>query len=118
MKLDKGLMAGSRTLLVLTLVMWVYYGSARRRLRGFELETIAFFLSTLSLAVTASSAPESTVKQLIAIILGLIFLSALTAWMADPARLQKLRWLMAALAIGLLSVTLVLGRSKFGAAPV
>ena len=45
-----------------------------------------------------------------------IFLSALTAWMADPARLQKLRWLMAALAIGLLSVTLVLGRSKFGAA--
>ena len=104
------------TLLVLTLVMWVYYGSARRRLRGFELETIAFFLSTLSLAVTASSAPESTVKQHIAIILGLIFLSALTAWMADPARLQKLRWLMAALAIGLLSVTLVLGRSKFGAA--
>lgn len=51
------------TLLVLTLVMWVYYGSARRRLRGFELETIAFFLSTLSLAVTASSAPESTVKR-------------------------------------------------------
>ena len=104
------------TLLVLTLVMWVYYGSARRRLRGFELETIAFFLSTLSLAVTASSAPEATVKQLVAILLGLLFLSALTAWMADPARLQKLRWLMAALAIGLLSVTLVLGRSKFGAA--
>lgn len=104
------------TLLVLTAVMWWYYSSARRRLRGFELETIAFFLSTLSLAVTASSAPEATVKQLVAILLGLLFLSALTAWMADPARLQKLRWLMAALAIGLLSVTLVLGRSKFGAA--
>ena len=103
--------------LTLTVVMWLYAAALRLgRCVGFELETIAFFLSTLSLAVTASSAPESTVKQLIAIILGLIFLSALTAWMADPARLQKLRWLMAALAIGLLSVTLVLGRSKFGAA--
>ena len=30
---------------------------------GFEMETIAFFLSTLSLAVTASSAPGSLSKQ-------------------------------------------------------
>ena len=44
-------------------VMWTYYLALRRcGARGFEMETIAFFLSTLSLAVTASSAPGSVLK--------------------------------------------------------
>ena len=45
------------------------YAAALRlgRCVGFELETIAFYLSTLSLAVTASSAPGSLPKQLLAI---------------------------------------------------
>lgn len=102
---------------VLTLVMWVYYWVMRRAdARGFEMETIAFFLSTLSLAVTASSAPGAVVKQLVAIVLGLIFLTVLGMWMRDSDRIQRARWLMAALAIALLSVTLVLGQTRFGAA--
>ena len=44
----------------LCLVMWLYCLTLRALGRtGFEMETIAFFLSTLSLAVTASSAPAS-----------------------------------------------------------
>ena len=44
----------------LTAVMWLYAIVLRlSRCVGFEMETIAFFLSTLSLAVTASSAPGS-----------------------------------------------------------
>ena len=47
----------------LTGVMWLYAIALRlSRCVGFEMETIAFFLSTLSLAVTASSAPGSLYK--------------------------------------------------------
>ena len=58
--------------LTLTVVMWLYAAALRLgRCVGFELETIAFYLSTLSLAVTASSAPGSLPKQLLAIVLGM-----------------------------------------------
>ena len=58
-------------LLGLTGVMWLYYLLLRSfGVRGFEMESIAFFLSTLSLAVTASSAPGSVFKQFVAIVLG------------------------------------------------
>lgn len=104
-------------LMGLTLVMWLYYFVFRGvGTRGFEMETIAFFLSTLSLSVTASSAPGAVIKQFVAIVLGLFFMVALGIWMRDAGRIQKLRWLMAGLAIGLLSVTLVLGQTRFGAA--
>ena len=47
----------------LTILMWLYFVALRcTRCVGFELETIAFFLSTLSLSVTASSAPGSLFK--------------------------------------------------------
>ena len=65
-------------------VMWTYYLALRRcGARGFEMETIAFFLSTLSLAVTASSAPGSVLKQFIAILLGLTALVVLGVWLRD-----------------------------------
>ena len=100
----------------LTAVMWGYFIVLRMsRCVGFEMETIAFFLSTLSLAVTASSAQESLIKQLLAIILGLCLFLILGIFLRDLERVQKNRWRMAALAIGLLGVTLVLGNAKYGA---
>ena len=46
----------------LTVLMWLYYAALRAtRCVGFEMETIAFFLSSLSLSVTASSAPRVAV---------------------------------------------------------
>ena len=45
-------------------LMWFYVIFMRMLRRvGFEIEIIAFFLSTLSLAVTASSYPGSVFKQ-------------------------------------------------------
>lgn len=100
----------------LTAVMWLYFAVLRvNRCVGFEMETIAFFLSTLSLAVTASSAPGSLFKQFLAILLGLILFLVLGLFLRDLGRVQKNRWLMAALAIGLLGVTLLIGNSKYGA---
>ena len=102
--------------LILTVFMWLYAAILRLgRCVGFELETIAFYLSTLSLAVTASSVPGSLPKQLLAMILGVGLFLTLGLFLRDLERVKKLRWLMAAGAIGLLGITLVLGKAKFGA---
>ena len=102
--------------LILTVFMWLYAAILRLgRCVGFELETIAFYLSTLSLAVTASSVLGSLPKQLLAIILGVGLFLTLGLFLRDLERVKKLRWLMAAGAIGLLGITLVLGKAKFGA---
>ena len=104
------------TFLALTVLMWIYYGALRAfHCVGFEMETIAFFLSTLSLSVTASSAPGSLPKQFLAMVLGLILFLVLGLFLRDLSRTQKIRWLMAAGAIGLLGITLVAGTSKYGA---
>jgi len=100
----------------LTAVMWIYFAVLRcTHCVGFELETIAFFLSTLSLAITASSAPGSLLKQFLAVLLGLVLFLVLGVFMRDLGRVQKIRWLMAAAAIGLLGITLLIGNAKYGA---
>lgn len=105
------------TFLGLTALMWIYYAALRRfHCVGFEMETIAFFLSTLSLSVTASSASASLPKQFAAIVLGLALFLILGTFLRDLGRVRKLRWLMAAGAIGLLGITLAAGQVKYGAA--
>lgn len=100
----------------LTALMWLYAVVLRiNRCVGFEMETIAFFLSTLSLSVTASSAPGSLMKQFAAIFLGLVLFLVLGIFLRNLARVQKYRWRMAAAAIGLLGITLLLGSRKYGA---
>lgn len=103
--------------LCLAMVMWLYCIFLRALGRtGFEVETIAFFLCTLSLSVTASSAPGAVPKQFAAVILGIVLFLVLGIFLRDLERVKKIRWLMAAGAVGLLSLSLVLGQVKYGAA--
>ena len=107
----------SAAFLALSGIMWIYCLIMRGLGRiGFEIEPIAFFLSTLSLAITASSAPSSVDKQLLAITLGIIFFLVLGVFLRELDRVRKIRWLMAAGAIALLGMSLVLGDVKYGAA--
>ena len=102
--------------LALPVVMWLYFLLMRATGRvGFEMEIIAFFLSTLSLAVTASSAPSALPKQMIALVLGLMAFLVLGLILRDLRRVQKLRWFMAACCIALLAGTLLLGTTQYGA---
>lgn len=103
--------------LCLSGVMWVYFLALRSARRvGFEMEIIAFFLCTLSLAVTASSAPRTLFKQLIAMVLGLGIFLVLGIFLRDLERVKRIRWLMAAGAICLLGLSLAAGQVKYGAA--
>ena len=79
------------------------------------METIAFFLCTLSLAVTGSTVPDEMPKQLIAILMGLAIFLILGFFLRDLTRAQKVRVFMGAAAVGLLVITLLIGSSQGGA---
>lgn len=101
---------------VLCLLMWGVYLIYRVfRRTGFEIETLAFFLTSLCLTVTADSAPSSLYKQLIAVVLGLILFFVLSIILRDLDLSKKLRWPAAAGAIALLAFNLLLGQKLFGA---
>ena len=98
-------------------LMWGYVIFLRSmRRKGFEMETIAFFLSTLSLAVTASKYPESVFKQFIAVALGVGLFLFMCAYLRNLSRtiaIQKLMYIGAAV---LLVFNLLFATTRFGAA--
>ncbi len=98
------------------LFMWGYFVLMRCfHIIGFELEMIAFYLTTLSLAITTSSIPYSLPKQFLSVVLGVFVFLALGYLLRDLKRIQKLRWVMAAFALGLMLATLLLGQLRYGA---
>ncbi len=104
------------SILLLGVVMWAYIltGKAMGR-KGFEIELIAFFMSTLSLAITASSEPARCITQLISIVIGLILFFAICLFLRDLNRTKKIRPILAACSVVLLAFNLIFGQNKFGA---
>jgi len=97
-------------------VGWFYYLIMRAFDRvGFELETLALFLSTLGIAVVATSNPGDMLKQLILLLAGMVFFIILGFWLRDIRRAKIMRWPVAALALGLLAVNLIAGETSYGA---
>jgi len=85
------------------------------RRTGFEVETIAFFLTSLGLAVIASDDPGELTKQLICIGAGLVVFLILIWALRDLERAKNLRYLAAAGSLLLLAVNLVFGVELGGA---
>lgn len=97
-------------------LMWGYVILLRSmRRKGFEMETIAFFLSTLSLAVTASKYPEAVFKQFIAVGVGVVLFFFMCAYLRNLNRAKAIQKLMYIAAAALLLFNLVFATSKFGA---
>lgn len=98
-------------------LMWGYvmFFKAMGR-KGFEMEMIAFFMSTINLAVTASSAPSETMKQFIAIVLGISLMIFMCIFLRDLQRTKKIRPVLAGLSVLLLLFNLTFGTLKYGAA--
>ena len=104
------------TFAALCLVMWLIYSLYRiLRRTGFEIETLAFFLTTLCMTVTANKAPGDLYKQLMCMGMGLFFFFALSLVLRNLTTAKKLRWPVAALAIAMLAFNLLLGSRLFGA---
>ncbi|MDO4383290.1 MAG: FtsW/RodA/SpoVE family cell cycle protein [Eubacteriales bacterium] len=105
------------SILLLGVVMWVYVltGKAMGR-KGFEIELIAFFMSTISLAITASSEPERTFTQLVSVVIGLIMFFGICLFLRDLKRTERIRPILAVVSVILLAFNLVFGQIKYGAA--
>ena len=95
---------------------WALYLALRAfRRTGFEAETLAFFLCTMGLAVVSSSAPESLIKELLAIVAGVCVFLVVCWSLRDLERSKTVRDLAAVAGIGLLAFNLLFGVEKFGA---
>jgi len=102
--------------LALVAMTWFCYILTRflRRV-AFEVETLAFFLCTLGIAVTASSAPEELFRQVAILGIGLCLYFLLGWFLRDLDRAVKLRWPIAVAGLALLALNLILSKSVFGA---
>ena len=94
-------------------LLYIFYSMIRRK--SFELENVAFFLCTLGMAALATVKPEETVKQLMAMILGVILFLILGWSLRDLERAKVFRYLASVAGIGFLAVTLVFGTEYYGA---
>jgi len=95
---------------------WCFFLFLRlMRRTGFEVETIAFFLTTLGLAVIASDTPQELNKQLLCMAAGLLVFLLICWALRDLERAKKLRYLAAAGSLLLLAVNLIFGVEQYGA---
>lgn len=97
-------------------IEWACYLVMRSiRRTGFEVETIAFFLSTLGLSVVATSEPGDLVKTILLLMIGVVLFFLMGWWLRDLRRVKLLRWPATIAAMGLLFVNLVMSEYVFGA---
>lgn len=82
---------------------------------GFEVETIAFFLTTIGLGIIASDSPNELTKQLVCIGAGLMIYLLICWALRDLERAKKLRYLAAGASLALLVFNLVFGVEQYGA---
>ena len=82
---------------------------------SFEIETIAFFLCTMGMAAIAAVKPGETVKQLIAMVMGLVLYLTVGWSLRDLERAKKMRVIAALAGVGFLLITLLFGKEYHGA---
>lgn len=105
------------SIVLLCIVMWSYVtifkamGSS-----GFEMEMIAFFMTTINLAVTSSWDPANTVKEFVSMMLGLGLMIFMCMYMRDLDRTRRLKPVLIGLSVIILMLNLILGSVKYGAA--
>ncbi|MDD4715638.1 MAG: FtsW/RodA/SpoVE family cell cycle protein [Oscillospiraceae bacterium] len=96
--------------------MWLYFIFMRALQRtGFEVETIAFFLTTLGFSVVASAAPGELGKMFFVTIMAVLIFVLLGWFLRDLERAKKARWFMGGAALMLLAANLLLGKIVYGA---
>lgn len=100
----------------LACLQWLCYYAMRFIDRtGFEVEALAFYLSTLGMSVAASSTPEDMYKQLLLTMAGVALFLADGWWLRNLRRTAALRIPVAVLAVALLGVNMVTSDAVFGA---
>lgn len=99
------------------LVEYAYFIGARLVLgrRGFEVELVAFLLTSIGLSITASVYPDGVMKQFIAVLVGIGGFVVLQWVLRDVKFCNSIRIPVAVLALGLLAFTLIFAKVTNGA---
>lgn len=82
---------------------------------GFELETLAFFMTSIGISVAASSTPEDMYKHSILVIASVFLFILFGWWLRNLKRASSMRVPFAMIAGVLLALNLFAGNSIFGA---
>ncbi|MBR5528950.1 MAG: FtsW/RodA/SpoVE family cell cycle protein [Oscillospiraceae bacterium] len=93
--------------------LMLFYVCIRRV--SFEIESIAFFLCTLGMAVIATVAPAEAIKQLVAMVIGIVIFLVLGWALRDLERAKQLRYVAGVAGILFLLITLIFGQEYYGA---
>ena len=94
-------------------ILYIFYCLIQRK--SFEVETIAFFLCTMGMASISTVKPGETVKQLLAMIMGVVLFLIIGWSLRDLERAKVVRYLATIAGVGFLVVTLVFGTEYYGA---
>ena len=94
-------------------LLLLFYVCIRRT--SFELETIAFFLCTMGMCAICAVVPGEALKQLVAMVMGLVLFLAIGWCLRDLERAKKIRYLAGVAGIGFLLIPLVFGVEYYGA---
>ena len=95
---------------------WLLFGFMRLMKRaGFEIEILAFYLTTLGLSVAASSVPESIYRQLALITASVLLFLFGGWWLRNLRRTTAMRIPVAILALALLALNAAAGYTIGGA---
>ena len=94
-------------------LLFLFYVCIRRA--SFEVETIAFLLTTVGMAAIASVVPDEALKQLIAMVMGVVLFLSIGWALRDLERAKKIRFVAGVAGILFLVVTLLFGKEHYGA---
>ena len=99
--------------LALIAIQWGLFALLRlARRRSFDVETVAFFLTTMGFAVVAASAPESLLKEFLALCAGLVVFLFVGWTLRDLERAKVFRYLASAAGLLLLILGTLLKRKN------
>lgn len=102
--------------LALTGMMWGYFLFFRSlRRTGFEVESLAFFMSSIGLSVVATDSPGELMKQVVLLAAGLLGFIIICGILRNLNRANKLRWPISILGIGVLGFGYLLSSVTYGA---
>ena len=102
--------------LTLVVLEWCVYQAMRLMDRlGFEIEILAFFLTTIGLSVAASSVPEGLYKQVLLIVAAVVLFLLSGWWMRSLRLLTLIRIPAGVLALGLLALNILTSDNVNGA---
>ena len=108
-----GILMGFGGIFAMQWLLFAFYAIIKRS--SLELETIAFLLCTLGMAAIITVKPQESLKQVAAMVLGIVTFLLIGWSLRDLERAKKVRYLAVVAGVAFLIATLLFGEEQFGA---